>query len=170
MVWPLPRYFLHTDVANFGGSFGRLLSAQGNLFLPLAFPEGSPTHPAYPAGHASIAGACVTVLKAFFNPDFVIPSPVQANADGTALEAISTELTLGNELDKLGANISIGRDTAGVHYRTDGIEGLLLGEQVAHRPAARLQPELSGVVRRFPAAPFQWQHAYASKHGCDSNA
>lgn len=127
---PLPRYFLHTDVAA-SGAASRLLSRQGNLLLPLAFPEGSPTHPAYPAGHASIAGACVTVLKAFFNPDFVIPSPVQANADGTALEAISTELKLGNELDKLGANISIGRDVAGVHYRTDGVEGLLLGEQMA---------------------------------------
>ncbi|MEO1092971.1 MAG: hypothetical protein AAFX81_20315 [Pseudomonadota bacterium] len=34
--------------------------------LPMAFPEGSPMHPAYGAGHATVAGACVTVLKAFF--------------------------------------------------------------------------------------------------------
>lgn len=124
-----PRYFLHSDIAN-STAASRLLSAQGNLFLPMAFPEGSPTHPAYPAGHAAIAGACTTVLKAFFNPDFVIPSPVQASRDGTALEPVSTALTLGDELDKLAANISIGRDTAGVHYRSDGIEGMLLGEQV----------------------------------------
>ncbi|QFP77893.1 hypothetical protein [Deinococcus sp. AJ005] len=37
-----------------------------NYLLPMAFPEGSPTHPAYGAGHATVAGACVTALKAFF--------------------------------------------------------------------------------------------------------
>lgn len=37
-----------------------------NYLMPMAFPEGSPTHPAYGAGHATVAGACVTVLKAFF--------------------------------------------------------------------------------------------------------
>ncbi len=38
----------------------------GSLLLPMAFTPGSPTHPAYGAGHATVAGACVTVLKAFF--------------------------------------------------------------------------------------------------------
>ena len=37
-----------------------------NLLLPMAFPEGSPMHPSYAAGHATVAGACVTILKAFF--------------------------------------------------------------------------------------------------------
>lgn len=36
------------------------------LLLPIAFTSGSPLHPAYGAGHATVAGACVTVLKAFF--------------------------------------------------------------------------------------------------------
>lgn len=36
------------------------------LLLPMAFTSGSPLHPAYGAGHATVAGACVTVLKAFF--------------------------------------------------------------------------------------------------------
>ena len=126
---PEPRYLVHGEIAN-SVAASRLLSAQGNILLPMAFPEGSPTHPAYPAGHAAIAGACTTVLKAFFNPDFTIPNPVQASRDGTALEAINTTVKLGDELDKLASNISIGRDTAGVHYRSDGIEGMLLGEQV----------------------------------------
>ncbi len=39
----------------------------GNALLPMAFPEGSPTHPAYGAGHATVAGACVTILKAWFD-------------------------------------------------------------------------------------------------------
>ncbi|MBU1357313.1 MAG: hypothetical protein KKC79_01700 [Gammaproteobacteria bacterium] len=38
----------------------------GTMLLPMAFTAGSPTHPAYGAGHATVAGACVTVLKAFF--------------------------------------------------------------------------------------------------------
>jgi hypothetical protein len=29
----------------------------GSPLLPMAYPEGAPTHPAYPAGHAAIAGA-----------------------------------------------------------------------------------------------------------------
>jgi len=38
-----------------------------NYLLPMAFCEGSPMHPAYGAGHATVAGACVTILKAFFD-------------------------------------------------------------------------------------------------------
>ncbi|TFF21649.1 hypothetical protein E3C22_13215 [Jiella endophytica] len=37
-----------------------------NYLLPMAYPEGSPMHASYGAGHATVAGACVTVLKAFF--------------------------------------------------------------------------------------------------------
>lgn len=43
----------------------------------------------------------------------------------------SGTLTIGNELNKLASNISLGRDHAGVHYRSDGYQGMLLGEQVA---------------------------------------
>ncbi len=39
---------------------------RGTYLLPMAFTSGSPTHPAYGAGHATVAGACVTVLKAWF--------------------------------------------------------------------------------------------------------
>ena len=35
----------------------------GSFLLSQAFPEGSPTHPAYPTGHGTVAGACITVLK-----------------------------------------------------------------------------------------------------------
>ena len=35
-------------------------------FLPLLYAEGSPTHPAYPAGHAVIAGANATILKLMY--------------------------------------------------------------------------------------------------------
>ena len=35
------------------------------------FPEGSPAHPAYPTGHGTVAGACITVLKFFYDGDSV---------------------------------------------------------------------------------------------------
>jgi hypothetical protein len=43
------------------------LAGDATALLPMAFAEGSPMHPAYGAGHAAVAGACVTILKAFFN-------------------------------------------------------------------------------------------------------
>jgi membrane-associated phospholipid phosphatase len=122
---------LHSDLIN-SSALTNIFSIFGTYFLPQAYPEGSPTHPSYPAGHATVAGACITILKAFFNEDFVIPSPVEPNAGNTALVAyIGDTLRVGNELNKLAANILLGRDMAGVHYRSDGAEGMNLGEKVA---------------------------------------
>jgi membrane-associated phospholipid phosphatase len=109
-----------------------ILSQYNSGLLPLAFPEGSPLHPAYPAGHAAIAGACVTVLKALFNESFVLPTPVIASPDGQSLlPYLGLPLTVRGELDKLAVNISFGRNIAAVHYRTDGTEGMRLGEAAA---------------------------------------
>ena len=70
----------------------------------MAYPEGCPTHPAYPSGHASFIGACITVLKAYFNEAFIIPNPVLASADGLSLMPYSGPvLAVGGELDKLAA-------------------------------------------------------------------
>lgn len=102
--------------------------------LPLAYPEGSPAHPSYPAGHAVIAGACVTVLKALFDESFEIPQPVEPSPDGKTLHRFTgARLTVGGELDKLASNISLGRDFAGVHYRSDASSGLAMGEEIAVR-------------------------------------
>ncbi|WP_105614774.1 vanadium-dependent haloperoxidase [Vallitalea okinawensis] len=110
----------------------KIFSKYGTYLLPMAYPEGSPTHPAYPAGHACVAGACATMLKAFFNEDFVIPDPVVASPDGLSLLPYSgQDLTIGGELNKMASNIAIGRDLAGVHWRSDSSEGLTLGETVA---------------------------------------
>jgi len=100
--------------------------------LPMAFPEGSPTHPAYGAGHATVAAACVTILKAFFDESFVIPDPVEASADGLGLVPYNgPALTVGGELNKLASNVAIGRNLAGVHWRSDATESLKLGEEIA---------------------------------------
>ena len=106
----------------------RLYSRNGSHLCPQAYPEGCPTHPALPGSHATIAGAGVTVLKAFFNENFVIPNPVVPSDDGQSLRSWMGEpLTVGNELDKLAFNLAFGRDTAGVHFRRDEVRGILLG-------------------------------------------
>jgi hypothetical protein len=114
-----------------------------NLLLPMAFPEGSPMHPAYGAGHATVAGGCVTMLKAFFemyedsNTGTLRSLQTQ---DGTTIRFVpdddganlipdpkgDTALTIQGELDKLAANIAIGRNMAGVHYYSDYYDSLRL--------------------------------------------
>jgi hypothetical protein len=109
-------------------------SRVGSFLLPIMSPTGSPTHPSFPAGHAISAGACVTILKAWFNEDAQIPNPVQPSADGTTLEPYrGPALTVGGELNKLCHNLSLGRDMSGVHWRADDIQGNRLGEQLALR-------------------------------------
>ena len=121
---------LHSDVLT-SKAAEKIYSKYGSYFLPQTFPEGSPTHPSYPAGHAVISGACTTVLKAFFNEDFVIPHPVKLNKCNTKLEKLHEELTVGHELNKLASNVCLGRNHAGVHYRSDGDQGVILGETIA---------------------------------------
>ena len=123
-------YGLPDEIAISDG-VARTLAQTGNAFLPQAYPEGSPTHPSYPAGHATIAGACATVLKAFFNEGLEMPSPVVASRDGARLLPYAGSLKVGGEIDKLANNIAFGRDWAGVHYRSDGTDGLRVGEQQA---------------------------------------
>lgn len=126
------------------GGVGFPGNADCNLLLPMAFPEGSPMHPAYGAGHATVAGGCVTMLKAFFemyedcdsgilrplklgDKDYFVP-----NDDGTKLvNVMDMPLTIQGELDKLTANISIARNMAGVHYYSDYYDSLRMGERVA---------------------------------------
>jgi len=116
-----------------------LLQASTYL-LGQMYPEASPAHPSYPAGHAVVAGACVTVIKAFFNDQTLINAkmtPMKVNpANPTQLIPLpngegANVITVGGELDKLASNIALFRNFAGVHYRNDGDQGILLGEQVA---------------------------------------
>ena len=144
-------YPLHDDVLDSDG-LARVRRATGAALLPLAYPEGSPTHPSYPAGHSVIAGACVTVLKAFFDEQHAIPNPVVAGPEGTTLEAWQgAPLRVGAELDKLASNVSIARNAAGVHFRSDSLLGLTLGESVAIEVLRELR---TTVPEPFPAFAF----------------
>ncbi len=108
----------------------------GSWLLPLAFPEGSPVHPAYPTGHGTVGGACVTLLKFIFDGSYVIPNLVRPTRDGLSLEpytgADAGQLTVNGELNKLGHNVTFGHGIhAGIHWRSDSDTSLKLGEAVA---------------------------------------
>lgn len=102
----------------------------GTFLLPQAYPEGSPYHPWYPAGHAAIAEACVTVLKFFFDCNYELHIH-EPNDDGFELIKSEKKTTVGDELDKLASNIGLGRAWVGIHYQMDVIAGLKLREKVA---------------------------------------
>ena len=124
------NYVLHNSTAL------PLIASQtgGNYFLPQAFPEGSPIHPSYTAGHATLSGACATILKAFFDDQAIVPNPVQTDANGNLVPYTgpdANQLTVGGELNKLAGNIGIGRHYAGVHWRSDFTASMLLGEDFA---------------------------------------
>ncbi|MEM6484028.1 MAG: bromoperoxidase [Pseudomonadota bacterium] len=163
------------------------LAGKKSVLLPMAFAEGSPMHPAYGAGHATVAGACVTILKAFFDTsaifvridgnagfhtseqilaqlidcktveagaytasdtgeqlDFTVFGEFESIVTGNSryvryVPEIVNEgesspiapLTLEGELNKLAANISIGRNMAGVHYFSDYYDSVRMGEEIA---------------------------------------
>jgi len=67
---------------------------------------GTPRHPAYPSGHSTYSGAASELLSCFF------PEAKE-------------------ELDKLADNIGMARLWAGIHWRTDHINGMALGRTVA---------------------------------------
>lgn len=141
---PMPQAAraLHSDVLN-SAALPIIHSQYGTYLLPQAFPEGAPTHPCYPTGHGTVAGACIAALKFFFDgsqrirplllaagSDVMVPS-----ADGLSLApytgADRDSLTINGELAKLGFNISFGHGIhAGIHFRSSSLTSLQLGEQV----------------------------------------
>ena len=127
-----------------------------NYYLPIAFTAGSPPHPAYGAGHATVAGACVTVLKAWLAEKTKLNayltaktqhspySPAPSNEEPVKISATDAtgnlvcysgpdldEITVEGELNKIACNVAMGRSMGGVHWRSDNTRSLRLGEQIA---------------------------------------
>jgi hypothetical protein len=118
-----------------------------SYFLSQAFPEGSPYHPAYPTGHGTVAGACITVLKFFFNGDLPWAWDIWESRDGTEKDPCKKDsegeypkyhgddadkLTVNGELHKLAHNVSFGHGIhAGIHWRSDTDTSIQIGEEVA---------------------------------------
>jgi len=108
-------------------------SKYGTYLLSQPFPEGSPTHPSYPTGHGTVAGACITFLKFFFDETYVIPNPQVPSSDGLSLGPYTgsdaVQITVGGELNKLARNVSFGHGVlAGIHWRSDTDWSMTLGE------------------------------------------
>ncbi len=142
---PMPQaaVALHHDVFN-SAVLPIIYSQNHTYLLPQAFPEGSPTHPCYPTGHGTVAGACVTALKFFYDgsqrirpllqatgSDVVVPS-----SDGLSLVPYTgsdgDSMTVNGELAKLGFNTTFAHGIhAGIHFRSSSLQSLLLGEAVA---------------------------------------
>ncbi len=130
----LRDYDINQEILDSNG-LARVIAKHGNgpnnvALLPMGYPEGSPAHPAYPGGHSTFVAAAATLLKAFFDEDFEIPNPVQATRTGKRLIPYHGTLTVGGELNKLVANITHARDSAGMHWRSDG-RGNFIGETQA---------------------------------------
>lgn len=141
---PLPQASakLHPDVLN-SQAVAKTFSQFGSYLMPQSFPEGAPTHPCYPTGHGTVAGACITAIKFFFDGNQPIRPLLQAvgsdvmqsSEDGLSLVpytgADRDSLTINGELSKLAFNITFGHGIhSGIHFRSSSRESVLLGEQI----------------------------------------
>jgi hypothetical protein len=111
---------------------------KGTYLLPCLWGVGSPTFPSYPQGHGTASSVGATILKAWFNENFVIPQElaVRPSLDGASLEPYrygqdGPPLTIGGELNKLAYNITWGRNAASVHTLSDAVVANAMGEGIA---------------------------------------
>lgn len=145
------QYPIHPDLMN-SAALPMAYAANGSYLLPQSFPEGCPLHPSYPQGHGTVAGACSVALKAFFDETQILTDCVMASDDGLSLTPYAgSALTVGGEINKLALNVAMGRDYAGIHYRSDAEAGFLLGEQVA---IAVLQDMVNTYAEEFAGFQF----------------
>ncbi|MGC2107954.1 MAG: twin-arginine translocation signal domain-containing protein [Candidatus Korobacteraceae bacterium] len=141
---PMPQASaaLHHDLLN-SAVLPIIHGRYSSYLLPQAFPEGAPAHPCYPTGHGTVAGACITAIKFFFDcsqpirplllaagSDVMVPS-----SDGLSLVPYTgsdrDSLTINGELSKLAWNVTVGHGIhAGIHFRSSSLYSILLGEQV----------------------------------------
>jgi len=141
--FPMAAGALHSDIFN-STALPIIYSTYGSYLLPQAFPEGSPTHPCYPTGHGAVGGACITLLKFFFDGSRSIRPLLngagrdvfEPSTDGVSLTTYTGDdrdnLDINGELSKLAYNISFGHGIhAGIHFRSSTYWSILLGEQVA---------------------------------------
>ena len=124
--YPVPTSLLHSQAVQ------AVVQETGGALLPQAYVEGCPLDPSYPAAHAAVAAACATVLKAIFEETSIIATTMTLSSDGTTLiPYLDTPLTIGGELNKLAFNVPMGRNWAGVNYRSDITTGYMIGEEAA---------------------------------------
>ena len=102
----------------------------GTYLLPQAWPEGSEVNPSYMQTKGALISAQVTILKAWYNGDFMFPKTYEASKDGVFLNELTVKVTVNDELDKFASNCAFLCNASGVHYRSDA-KSLKLGETIA---------------------------------------
>jgi hypothetical protein len=158
--YPIHSSLLESEAAN------AVFSQTRSYLLPQAYPEGCPLHPSYPAGHAAIAGACSVVLKACFDSSMLLPGCVEPSEDGLSLvPRPDYSPPIGDEIDKLAFNIPMGRDWAGIHYRSDCEAGLRLGEDVGISVLQDLASTYTEDFKGFSFRRFSGADIYISPKG-----
>jgi hypothetical protein len=146
------EYPIHAELLN-SRALERSRAKFGSYLLAHVFPEGAPLHSAYPGGATEIAASNVTLLKAFFDENHVIANPVQPDpSDPTRLiPYVGPPLTVGGELNKLALNYGLGRNWAGIHWRSDFAASLAQGEDIA---ISLLRDERSTFREKFEGYAF----------------
>ena len=83
----------------------------------------TPNHPEYPAAHMCQNGAAAAVLKAFFGT-----SQVSFSFSSTATNTVRNYATP----DEMVSEIELARIVGGMHFRNSGVQGGVLGSNVAN--------------------------------------
>lgn len=180
----LPDWVFGTKVAQAirGGNFAK--TGEDSYLLPMAFTSGSPAHPAYGAGHATVAGACVTVLKAWYDEKAPIKPLVEASTHpetraprrllrpqvttGPLAQYAGADagaMTVGGELNKIASNVAMGRTMGGVHWRSDNTRSLRLGEVIATLIMRREVKEYAEPGVRFSYCSFDGHEVFIETSG-----
>lgn len=123
------KSYIHQDLLS-SNVLKRIYDKYNNHLLPQCYPEGAQCSPSYPSSHAVFMGVGTTLLKAWYDENFMFDGFVPSS-DASELIPLGTKLRVRDELDKLASNISMGCCAAGVNYRSDNLTGLELGETIA---------------------------------------
>jgi hypothetical protein len=75
--------------------------------------------------------AMVAVLAAVVDESRAVSKVLYVVGGDDPIDRSAADLDVHGEINKLASNIGMGRIFAGVHFRTDHIYGMLLGEQIA---------------------------------------
>lgn len=91
----------------------------------------------------------------------LLPACVELSEDGATLEHCQNySPTINDEIDKLAFNIAMGRDWAGIHYRSDTMAGLHLGEEVGISILEDLARTFTEDFRGFRLTRFDGSEVY----------
>ena len=103
-----------------------------NLMLPMTLRDDLPLHPSDAQAQGTVAGACVTILKAVYAGPFSGPSGhSRAGTGGPTNNMMPRRPGLSADLDKLASNVVLGRLVTGGYFHFENLNALRKGERIA---------------------------------------